>query len=196
MLSSTDLRSRNTMAPYTAPHYRPRIEIPQASKPIKQEGGALKRSHDAAEDDAVDQKPPARKRITLPRKGCIVCPNNVATNQFPRVPHAQVKRDGHDSDVCRKCYQQHLGNEFKNKDQEAVSCPHCAKPLVQSEVQKLTSSQMYQEYAERLCNCGLGQEANADSWCRYLDKAVKECLHEAREEEEFRACPNAACTWG
>jgi superfamily II helicase len=101
-----------------------------------------KRKHNGDGDD-VDQQPAPKK---TPRKVCIVCADDVPRNGFPKLPHKQDSEKPHNSDVCKKCCSERLRHEVKTKSHNAVGCPQCSKPLEQSEVQKLASSETYQEY--------------------------------------------------
>lgn len=91
---------------------------------------------------------PSTKSKTLPRKECILCCNDVATNHFPKLPHASDPLDAeslHSSDVCFRCYSQHLEGEVESKGIDSVRCPQCPKTLVEGEVRKLASSSTYHE---------------------------------------------------
>lgn len=107
--------------------------------------GGVKRERDDDDNDDVD-KAPARKRVTIAPKPCIVCTEDVPKNRFPKLPHKQDGNNKHSSDVCFKCFREHLRVEVENKGHEAVSCPQCSKLLDESEVRKLASSRTYQEY--------------------------------------------------
>ncbi|KAL1588033.1 hypothetical protein WHR41_03394 [Cladosporium halotolerans] len=132
----------------------------------------LPRKRRRIDDDANENALRSVKRA-IGRKECSVCAEDVARNQFPKVPHATtVATEQHASNVCFKCWRQHLQAEVESKEAESLACPQCSKALDQSEVKKLASSFTYREY---------------------LDKAAKKCM---QDEEEFHACPNAACSWG
>lgn len=94
--------------------------------------------------------PPSRKKAAMSRKECSVCYDDVNKNRFPKLPHVQDDNNVHTSDVCFKCFKEHLEVEVKAKGSDAVSCPQCKKQLEESEVRKLASSFSYQEYATRL----------------------------------------------
>lgn len=85
------------------------------------------------------------KKYVMSRKLCIICTENVAANQFPKLPHKQDGATEHSSDTCFKCFRQHLDNEIKFKGHDAVTCPQCTKPLDQSEIRKTAPSFSYQK---------------------------------------------------
>jgi hypothetical protein len=74
------------------------------------------------------------------------------TKPIPKLPQKHDAGDQHSSDVCFKCYREHLRHQVKDKDSEGVSCPQCAKPLDPSEAQKLASSDTYREYVMACCD--------------------------------------------
>lgn len=88
-----------------------------------------------------------RKKREISRKECIVCMTDVAKNQFPKLPHSAstTVEHEHDSQVCFKCWQDHLKSEVESNMFEAVACLQCSKLLVESEVRKLASSFTHQE---------------------------------------------------
>lgn len=102
-------------------------------------------------NDSIMQKTPndgdaatssARKKRKISRIECIVCMNDVAKTQFPRLPHA-IAGDGgheHESQVCFKCWKEHLKSEIRSNGFQLVACPQCDKMLVEAEVRKLASS--------------------------------------------------------
>ena len=100
------------------------------------------------ENDNEDTKeaPPPRKRVTISRKSCIVCTEDIPRNRFPKLPHPQDDGNKHTSDVCFKCFSEHLRIEVEIKGHEGVGCPQCSKPLEESEIRKLASSWTYREY--------------------------------------------------
>lgn len=106
-----------------------------------------KRKH-TDDGDNEDLKLPLRKKpwTSRKRRPCVICAENIAKNQFPKLPHKQDETETHSSDVCFKCYRQYLSVEIADKGQDAVECPQCKKPLDQSEVRKLASGNTYQEY--------------------------------------------------
>lgn len=102
------------------------------------------------DDDDTSQKLVPRKRVTISRKPCIVCTEDIPNNRFPKLPHSQDDNDNkHSSDVCFKCFSEHLRVEVETKGHEGVGCPQCSKPLEESEIRKLASSYTYQEYFTR-----------------------------------------------
>jgi hypothetical protein len=148
-----------------------------------------KRKYDG-DDSYVDKQPAPNKR---PRKLCIVCADDVPRDEFPNLPHEQDHKRPHNSDVCKQCCSEHLSHEVRNKGHEAVGCPQCSKPLKQSEVQMLASSQTYQECVPIFEVENWQERHEANVLVRYLDKAAKACM---QKEEELHACPNAECSWG
>lgn len=100
------------------------------------------------EDDGDDtgQKPAPRKRVTISRKPCIVCTDDIPRNRFPKLPHKQDDNDKHSSDVCFKCFSEHLRVEVETKGHEGIGCPQCSRPLEESDIRKLASSWNYREY--------------------------------------------------
>lgn len=160
-----------------------------ASSASTKRGVKRERDH---EDDDVDPAP-TRKKVTIPPKPCIVCTDDVPKNRFPKLPHKQDENNKRSSDVCFKCFRDHLRVEVENKGHEAVSCPQCSKLLDEHEVRKLASSQTYQECVTPDHSHSKRKGLVADQVTRYLDKAARKCM---QEEEEFHACPNAGCPWG
>lgn len=67
--------------------------------------------------------------------------NDVAANQFPKKPHAGDDR--HTSDVCFKCYNQHIGVGLDHKGSDLVTCPQCSQKLTEPEIRKLTRVATY-----------------------------------------------------
>lgn len=114
-----------------------RTLAPAATRGVKRE----------REDDNEDpqQTPPARKRVTISRKPCIVCTEDVSRNRFPQLPHSQDGNKNHNSDVCFECFREHLRVEVETKTHEDVGCPQCSKPLEESDIRKLASEETYQE---------------------------------------------------
>lgn len=98
------------------------------------------------DDDDTGQKPAPRKRVTISRKPCIVCTEDTPKNRFPKLPHKQDDNEKHSSDVCFKCFSEHLRVEVETKGHEGVACPQCSKPLEESDIRKLASSWTYREY--------------------------------------------------
>jgi hypothetical protein len=115
-------------------------QTPTSATPV-----GVKREREPDTDDAKEA-PPARKRVTISRKPCIVCTEDVPKNRFPKLPHSQDDNNKHTSDVCFKCFSEHLRIEVETKGHEGVGCPQCSKPLEESEIRKLASSWTYQEY--------------------------------------------------
>ena len=116
------------------------------TNPSNKKSTAKKRAFRDVED--TKETPITTKRYNLGRKECILCCNDVVKNQFPKLPHAaglSGEEPHHSSDICFKCYSQHLEGEVKNKGFENVRCPQCAKTLVEGEVRKLASSFTYRE---------------------------------------------------
>jgi len=91
-----------------------------------------------------------RKTNRKPRKECAICAERVFLNQFPKDPHAfSSQGDGqqHGSDVCFKCYSQHVEAEITNKGSDLVCCPQCPQILAEPEVRKLAQRcGTYQKY--------------------------------------------------
>lgn len=92
------------------------------------------------EEDDNEVKPPI-KRIRLARKECTICYNEVAVNQFPKLPHKTAKN--HDRGVCRSCWEAHLVSEVSSKGWYAVSCPQCTEVLSEAELRKIASTKTY-----------------------------------------------------
>jgi hypothetical protein len=103
-------------------------------------GKAIKRERD---DSA--EPPPERKRARITRKECIICVDDVAANQFPKKPHAGDDEQ-HTSDVCFKCYNQHISTGVDHKGSELVRCPQCLQTLTEPEVRKLARVATYQKW--------------------------------------------------
>lgn len=73
-------------------------------------------------------------------------PERYRQNQFPKLPHAsEDKGEEHGSDVCFKCWDEHLKSEVGSKGFEAVSCPQCPKTLAEIELRKLAKRSTYRE---------------------------------------------------
>lgn len=127
------------MASY--PYVKPLLPLPTATTQfvVKQE-----REHEHDNEDAKEEPKP-RKRVTISRKLCIICTEDVPKNRFPKIPHSQDDNDKHTSDVCFKCFSEHLSIEVVTKGHEGVGCPQCSQPLEESEIRKLASSWTYQE---------------------------------------------------
>ena len=105
-------------------------------------GNATKREHD---DSASTTSLPERKKARVPRKECSVCLSDVATNQYPKKPHAGEQ---HSSDVCFKCFDQHIKTQVDSTSSGIVSCPQCLQTLAEPEVRKLAKHvATYQKYA-------------------------------------------------
>ncbi|KAK6432315.1 hypothetical protein LTR95_011517 [Oleoguttula sp. CCFEE 5521] len=121
-------------------------------------------------DGATPAPKQLRKRGRMGVKECIVCTENVVKSRFPKLLHASAEQ--HTSDVCFKCWEQHLKVEVVAKDREIFSCPQCSQALEADEIRKL---------------------ARADTFADYLDKAASSFL---ASEEEFFACTSAACSFG
>lgn len=128
----------NDTPPVNMMSSRPPSEYPFANPGVKRE-----REHD--NEDTKEATPP-RKRVTISRKPCIVCTEDVPKNRFPKLPHSPDDDNKHTSDVCFKCLSEHLRIEVETKGHEGVGCPQCSKPLGESEIRKLASSWTYQEY--------------------------------------------------
>lgn len=122
------------------------LALPPSSQPSTTASlVGVKRERENDNDDP-GQKPAPRKRVTISRKPCIVCTEDVPKNRFPKLPHSQDDNDSHNSNVCFKCFTEHLRVEVETKGHEGVCCPQCSKPLGESEIRKLASSYTYQEY--------------------------------------------------
>lgn len=133
------VRNPVTMASY------PSSTLPSSSQPATAPIPiGVKREREYDHEDAKEAPPP-RKRVTISRKACIVCTEDVPKNRFPKLPHAQDDTNKHTSDVCFKCFSEHLRIEVETKGHEGVGCPQCSKPLEESEIRKLASSWTYQE---------------------------------------------------
>jgi hypothetical protein len=117
---------------------------PSGPMPSTSTQAGVKRERDIDNDDV--NKAPIRKKATISRKPCIVCTDDIPKNRFPLLPHKQDDNNKHSSDVCFKCFSEHLCVEVKNKGHEGVGCPQYSKALEESEIRKLASSWTYQEY--------------------------------------------------
>jgi len=140
----------NNMVSY--PHS---ASLPSSSAPstVTQQGIKREREND---NDELEKVPP-RKKVTISRKACIVCNEDVPRNRFPKIPHKQDDNNKHSSDVCFKCFSEHLRIEVENKGHEGIGCPQCSRPLEESEIRKLASSWTYQEYATAVHTDNEGQ---------------------------------------
>jgi hypothetical protein len=124
---------------------------PAPSNPIPSTStqGGVKRERNLDNDDA--DKAPARKKVTISRKPCIVCTDDVPKNRFPKLPHKRAANNEHSSDVCFKCFREHVRNEVEIKGHEEADCPQCSQPLEESDIRKLASSRTYKEYVRLNC---------------------------------------------
>lgn len=89
-------------------------------------------------DSKEDAKP--RKRPTISYRECLTCCTDKPLNQYPKLKHAAA----HASDVCRKCWSQHLGTQITDKDASSVQCVQCEHKLTEPEIRKLCNSGAYQ----------------------------------------------------
>ena len=117
---------------------------PSSYTPTAATLNGVKRERENDTDD-TGQKPAPRKRVTISRKPCIVCTDDVPKNRFPKLPHKQDDDTKHTSDVCFKCFGEHLRIEVETKGHEGVGCPQCSQPLEESDIRKLASSFTYRE---------------------------------------------------
>ncbi|RMX87532.1 hypothetical protein D0868_14963 [Hortaea werneckii] len=111
-----------------------------------------------------------RKPLPPPPRECIICCEEYPVNSFPDSPHQPNGKC--QSSVCRACFEQHLQNEVENKRWNEVHCPECSQGLEEPEMKRLALQSTYEQW---------------------LDKAAKS-YNEGTED--FRACPNATCSWG
>lgn len=82
-----------------------------------------------------------RKRAKLHTKECSTCCLQKAVNQFPKHVHTSK----HASEVCFKCWEEHLKAEVNNKDTASVQCAEYDEVLGEQEVRKLAGSRTYQK---------------------------------------------------
>lgn len=102
--------------------------------PYTGRGGATKRGYD---DTTPTRAQPDRKRTKISRKECLICLEDIAKNQYPRAPHAQSGSGQHSSDVCFKCYDQHIEAQVNGTGSGIVNCPQCSQALAEPEIRKL-----------------------------------------------------------
>ena len=110
------------------------------SLPINRPSNGIKRER---EDSTPPNPQPDRKKPKLSRKECLICTDEVVKNQYPKKPHAGHEQ--HTSDVCFKCYNQHIEAEIDQKGPDLVSCPQCSQTLSEPEVRKLTRVATYKK---------------------------------------------------
>jgi hypothetical protein len=94
-------------------------------------------------------KGPTPRRKIGSRRECAICSDNIFQTQFPKQPHvhSQDGSEQHSSDVCFKCYGQHIEAEVDSKGPDSVSCPQCPHVLSEPEVRKLARRVgIYQKY--------------------------------------------------
>lgn len=90
--------------------------------------------------------PPEHKNTGPPHKECTVCLDALSKTFFPESLHSEQ----HSSDVCFKCYDEHIESELYNKHSERISCPQCPQTLTEPEIRKLTQRAVtYQKYGFR-----------------------------------------------
>lgn len=99
----------------------------------------------ALEDDGDDNGTEKRNGLAakkrMRRTECSMCCTEVAVNQFPKLPHKGATQ--HDSQVCLKCWEQHLETEVEAKPWDQVSCQQCSQVLEEKEIRRLASSVTY-----------------------------------------------------
>jgi DNA-directed RNA polymerase subunit RPC12/RpoP len=108
-------------------------------------------SDESDEEDGTvsnDTREEKRQEVTIQKeKECTICLEDVATDHYPDLPHAGDSKHG--SDVCLRCWDQHLESEITSKGFEGVSCPQCSQRLLETEVRKLATKGTYDQYEIR-----------------------------------------------
>jgi hypothetical protein len=128
----------------------------------------------------------SNKSAGPPHKECTVCLDTLSKSSFPESLHA----DQHNSDVCAKCFDEHIESELDDKSYQLIGCPQCPQTLTEPEIRQLARAVTYQKYDRPTFSWS---STIANQRGRYNEVASKAYI---QEEEEFHACPNAACSWG
>jgi len=88
---------------------------------------------------AVKSTIKSRKRGGTYYRECVTCCTSKAVSQYPKLIHDAK----HASDVCFRCWEQHLECEVGSKEAGSQQCPRCEKTALEPEIRKLAKSVTY-----------------------------------------------------
>lgn len=98
----------------------------------------VKRERDDGTED--NEQKPLIKKSKLATKECIICCEDVPTNQFLILPH---KAERHPRTACKKCWRKHIETEAKDKPWDTVTCLQCLGVPGQGEIKDLADKSTY-----------------------------------------------------
>jgi hypothetical protein len=135
-----DLPPVHRPAPTLAPTPAPLPEPPLLARP-------------SLTPSPVLPEPTPHENAGPPHKECTVCLDTLSKSLFPESLHA----DQHSSDVCSKCFDEHVESELDDKSYEHIGCPQCTQTLTEPEIRKLGSVETYKKYDRpTFCETRLG----------------------------------------